>query len=188
MEMKSLLKVLFVVVVLFTGGCDYATGGKDFITIEKRLFQKAHDFKKNDYVIESLPPLMKQFETDVDLAWANYILGSAYFFRAEKDLSRVSKKSRMFVAIPDRAIKDLERALQYLEEAVWYDKNGDIAAKALFMSGQALDVGFLQRFQEAMVYYQRVMNMSLDSDSGRKSLERYRILSEWYGGKKTEFN
>lgn len=188
LKLRCFWGVIFVVFLSLNGGCQFVTGGEDYDTIQRRLFQKAHDSKKYDFLIESLPPYLKNFKTDEDLAWGNYLLGSAHFMRAESDLSHLNNKTRMFVAIPDRTIQDLKISLKYFDEAVWYDKNGDLSVKALFLSGRALDVGFLQRFPEAMMFYQRVMGISLESESGQMALERYRILSEWYGGKMSGFN
>ena len=167
---------------MFTlGACQYATGGDGYLSTRKRFVSKIYEYQKYDLVIENLTPLLDQFDADSDLAWAYLILGDSYFKRAEKDLAGQSTRKRMFGMMNEKPIHDLDMALECFDNAIFFDDGGEITEQALYSAGRVLDAGYLQRFEKAMEYYNRVLALSLTSEYGIKALERYRILSEWFG-------
>jgi tetratricopeptide (TPR) repeat protein len=112
------------------------------------------------------------------LAEKNYLLGIACFEKSSKELSQLSMHERMFQSSNIEAYYTLDEALARFQDAIWYDTDGSFTTGSFYMSGRILDVGFLQRMDEAMEFYRRAFTLQPESSLGQKALQRYRILAE----------
>lgn len=133
---------------------------KDYETTIK-ILEPLSDYNKKSYVAEKC-----------------YLLGMAYFEKSSSELSQLSMNQRMFQASDNEAYYILDKALARFQDAIWYDVDGSFSVGSFYMSGRILDVGFLQRMDEAMEFYRRAFTEKPKSSFGRKALQRYRILAE----------
>ena len=76
----------------------------------------------------------------------------------------------------------LSEALLQFKGAIELQASNEVAAKSLYLAGQCLDIGNLQRFEEALEAYRRCSEEYPETEAGWRCLERYGQLKEKFDG------
>ncbi|UCF31167.1 MAG: hypothetical protein JSV26_01730 [bacterium] len=125
-------------------------------------------------------------EQDLDTETASkvhFTLGLAVFYSVRDDLERQSQGiGRAMGFLSERQVDDLLEAAAHFSAAVRHNPLGNEAPEALYLLGVIHDIGYLQRFEEAMIFYRRCLDEYPDTEGARRAEERFRILEEIYGG------
>jgi len=190
-NVRSFCNLLLILVLVFAGfSCTSHRNGDTVVgegeteaeTDYMEMARSAWILNDFDKVIELLDPVSNNFDEESDdgeiKAEVNYLLGKAYFVRADTELSKHSMKTRMFQQMDTNAYGDLEKSMGYFEEAIWFDTSGNFSVDSNYTIGRILDVGYLQQMERALEYYQRAFTIDAESESGQKALARYKTLSE----------
>jgi hypothetical protein len=152
------------------------------VSVEDTIQAAGSALKKGEYVksIEQLEPLAEKIKGGPEEGRVLFLLGKAYFQRAESKLSGLSKDARMFQGMPADIVQDLKRAHELVVDAIWISGSDDIVAEGYYIAGKTQDVGYLQDFEKARDYYKQSFSISATTEVGQKALERYSVLAEWF--------
>ena len=183
------LPLVLTLVVVPISCTSHRNGNND--TVEEKsdymeIAQSAWTINDFDKVIEMLEPTLKTMEEVPEQGEAVFLLGKAYFMRAEETASYMSTQARMFQAMPSQAVSDLLKAYECFMDAVWVVEDRELLIEIYYFAGKTQDTGYLQDFKKASEHYKSAFSISATHEYGKKALERYSLLTKWFETYKSE--
>lgn len=147
---------------------------------------KAQEFlERGSYELSRaiLEPYLKQDLNPATGLRVHFTLGLATFYPVKDELEKGRKGvGRMMGLLSGQQIRNLNDAAGHFHAAIEADPSSAEAAESLYLLGLLHDFGYLQRFDESMMYYQRCFDEYPGTEAARRAEERYRILKEISGG------
>ena len=109
----------------------------------------------------------------------HFTLGLAWFYSVRDELERERQgigRAMGFLSGPQ--VKNLNEAAGHFHPAIEANPSGTEAPEALYLLGVLHDFGYLQRFDEAMMFYRRCLDEYPGTEAARRAEERYEKLRE----------
>ena len=178
--MRFLIALIFFITLVVEGGCvtpQPGTGERG--NLEAIQFDTlALDLGEWDQAINTLTDQLHRHPGSAQL---HYNLGLAYYQMTMDSRGELSKPVLLGILSSDE-VAWFSEALERFKSAADLDMSGSVADKALYLAGQCLDIGRLQRFEEAMEFYQICSERFPETDAGWRCLERYDLLKDRFKG------
>jgi tetratricopeptide (TPR) repeat protein len=150
----------------------------DFFEAQEHLNREAYD--QSRAILE--PYLEQELDSKIG-SRVHFLLGLATFYPVRDELETGRKGvGRMMGLLSGQQIRNLNDAAGHFHAAIEADPSSAEAAESLYLLGLLHDFGYLQRFDESMMYYQRCFDEYPGTEAARRAEERYRILKEISGG------
>jgi tetratricopeptide (TPR) repeat protein len=183
--LERTLGVVFGVLLLFSG-CTTSPDMKKTPNVEikalpsdtpRQIDTLLVDLGEYDKAIDEISFQLEMFPESATPG-VHYSLALAYFKKVESELPDVTNLSRLFGSLKKDHGEAMLAAHYHFMTAAREDNTGSVAPRALYMAGQTLDLGRLQRFDEAMDAYRECFERFPVTESARRSRARFELLEK----------
>jgi hypothetical protein len=131
-----------------------------------------------DEAVATLSVQRDQYPNSADIA---YSLGYAYWGKLRSLRGDGDKIQPMGMLGREEEFLLSEALIQFMAVSKLHS-SGEVTAKSLYFAGQCLDIGNLQRFEEALELYGLCSDRYPGTEAGWRCLERYGQLIEKFEG------